>query len=565
MANNWKGRIMHRKLRVVVVGGVAAGPKTASKIIRNVPDAEVTVVEKGEFLSYAGCGFPYYISGLVKEQKELMATPAGIVRDAAFFEKVKNIRVINHCEVAGIDRAKKTVFVKCGCGEERVLDYDKLVLATGASPLRPPLPGIALRNIFTLHGVEDAEGIKSVLARGKATDAVIVGGGLIGIEMAEALILRGCRVTIVEMMDHILSMFDPEMASLVEKYAESKGIRILGGTKVLGFEGSEDVAKVLTDHETLRADMVIMSVGVRPNVSLAKSCGLELGRTGAIKVNSQMQSSDPDIYAVGDCAETVNLVSGKACFVPLGSTANKHGRVAANSISGIRDEFNGVLGSTICKLFEFTAAKTGLSEREAEKEGFDPVICLSPSLDRAHFMPCAKLLYLKLVADKSTRRLLGVQAVGPGDCDKRVDTAVAAISAKMSVDDVGNLDLCYAPPYAPAMDNLIVAANILRNKLDGLMSGIKPEEVKAKLARRENCLLLDVRTPDEFEQGKIEPCMHVPLGKLRSSLSVLDAYKNTEIIVFCKISLRGYEAARILGEAGFRDVKVMDGGVLMWC
>jgi NADPH-dependent 2,4-dienoyl-CoA reductase/sulfur reductase-like enzyme/rhodanese-related sulfurtransferase len=552
-------------MKAVVIGGVAAGPKAASKIIRNDPKAEVKIIEKGEFLSYAGCGLPYYISGVVKEQKELMATPVGTVRDSVFFQKVKHVNVLNHTEALSIDRKNKTVKIKQNNGKEEELQYDKLVLATGASPVWPQLPGMSLKNIFTLHGVEDAEGIKGMLSEGRALDAVIIGGGLIGVEMAEALSECGCRVSILEMQNQILPMFDSEIAALLEKRFEEKGIKILTGTKVMGFDGKEKVHKVMTDREPVNADMVIMSVGVRPNVSLGVACGLETGKTGAMKVNEKLQTSDPDIYAVGDCAETVNLVTGSPAFVPLGSTANKHGRVAANNICGMKDEFHGVLGSTICKFFDFTAAKTGLSEKEAKAAGFETEICLAPAPDKAHFMPEAKLLYLKLIADKKTRKLLGAQAAGPGVCDKRIDTAATALTAGMTIDEVANLDLCYAPPYAPAMDNLIVAANILRNKLDGFMTGIRPEDVKRKIASSENSvLLLDVRSPGEVEQMKIDPSMNIPLGKLRSEISKLEPCRDWEIIVFCKISLRGYEAALILKSEGFENVKVMDGGILMW-
>lgn len=551
-------------MKVIVIGGVAAGPKVASKIIRNNPEADVTIIERGEFLSYAGCGLPYYISGLVKEQKELMATAVGTVRDSVFFQNVKNVKVLNHTEAIAINRICKTVKIRKEDGEEKELVYDKLILATGATPLKPALPGVNLEHIYTLHGVEDAEGIKGMLSAHQAIDAVIIGGGLIGVEMAEALKERGCRVNIVEMQDQILSMFDPEMAALMEKFFEEKGIKVFTGTRVLGFEGAGKVQKVITDKNTINADMVIMSVGVRPNVVLAEDCGLETGFAGAIKVNSRMQTSDPDIYAAGDCVEVQNLITGKPGFVPLGSTANKQGRVAANNICGIDDHFPGVLGSTVCKFFEFTAAKTGLSETEAVKAGFDPVIALSPAPDRAHFMPDAKVLFLKLVVDRNTRQLLGVQAMGPGDGAKRVDAAAVAISNKMTIDSIGNLDLCYAPPYAPAMDNLIVGANIIRNKLDGLMIGITPEAVKSKIEKGEDCILLDVRTPDEVASTPPNPGINIPLGKLRSAIGQLEQYKKNEIIVFCKISLRGYEAALILKSEGFTNVKVMDGGILMW-
>jgi len=551
-------------MKIVIIGGVAAGPKVASKIIRNCPEAEVTIVEKGEFLSYAGCGLPYYISGVVESQKELMATPVGTVRDSVFFQNVKNVKVLNYTEATEIDRKSKKVTIKLQDGSEDCVDYDKLVLATGATPVYPPIPGINLKNIYTLHGVDDAEGIKAQLSDCKAMDAVIVGGGLIGVEMAEALTERGCRVSIVEMLPRILPMLDPEMAILAEKHFEAKGVKILTATKVLGFQGKLDVQQVITDQAIINAGMVILAVGVKPNVVLASSAGLEIGSTGAIQVNPQMQTSDPEIYAAGDCVECVNRITGKPCFIPLGSTANKQGRVAANSICGMDDSFPGVVGSSVCKVFDFSVARTGLSEQDAKDNGFDVVICLAPAPDKAHFMPTMKPLLLKLIADRKTRRLLGAQATGMGVADKRIDVAATAISAGMTVDEVANLDLCYAPPYAPAMDNLITAVNILRNKMDGLLEGITAAEVKAKMDKDDNFVFLDVRTGAELNQMRIDPCLHIPLGKLRSSLEQLEKYKYSEIIAFCKISLRGYEAALILKSAGFENVKVMDGGILMW-
>ncbi|MCK5851929.1 FAD-dependent oxidoreductase [bacterium] len=549
-------------MKVIVIGGVAAGPKIASKIIRNCPEADVTVVEKGEFLSYAGCGLPYYISGEVKEQKELMATAVGTVRDSVFFQNVKNVKVLNRTTATKIDKKNNKVVVVDKDGNESSLDYDKLAIATGANPVKPPIPGINLKNIYSLHGVEDAEGIKAKLSEHKAIDAVIVGGGLIGVEVAEAISECGGRVTIVEMLPQILPMLDPEIAVLVEKHFEAKGVRIMTSTKVMGFDGKEEVQKVTTDKETLNADIVILAIGVRPNVELASAIGLEIGKTGAIKVNSKMQTSDPDIYAAGDCVECVNRITGKSCFVPLGSTANKQGRVVANNICGTDDSFPGVIGSSVCKIFDFAAARTGLGEKEAKEAGYDVVTCLAPAPDKAHFMSTMKPLLLKLIADRKTGKLLGAQATGMGIADKRIDVAATAISAGMTVDDVANLDLSYAPPFAPAMDNIITAANVIRNKINGLMVGISSADVKAKIDNNDDCILLDVRSPGEVEQMRIEPCVHIPLGKLRNSLDKLP--KDKEIIAFCKISLRGYEAAIILKNAGFENVKVMDGGLLMW-
>ena len=554
---------MPHPMKVVIIGGVAAGPKVASKVVRLMPDAEVTIIEKGEFLSYAGCGLPYYVSGVVKEQAELMCTPVGVVRDTAFFQKVKNVRVMSQTEAIKVDPVGKRVQVRvAGNGEESWLDYDKLVLATGGSPVVPPLPNVNLENIFTLHGVHDAEGIKILLSQDKVRDVVIVGGGLIGLEATEALVEKGCRVTVVEMLPQILGMLDWEIAKLVEQHLESHGVKVLTGTRVESFEGSGKVERVVTDQGKLLADMVIIAIGVRPNVKLAQNAGLEIGTTGAIKVDRHMRTSDPDIYAAGDCVECVDLLTSKPCYVPLGSTANKQGRVAANSICGRVDTFPGVLGSTVCKVFDYCVARTGLTETAARKLGYEVVAALAPAPDKAHFMPAAKPLLLKLVVDKNSRRLLGAQATGPGTGDKRIDVAAMAITGGMTVDQLANADLCYAPPYAPAMDNIITAANVARNKLDGHMVGVSTMEVHRMMQEEADFVFLDVRSPAEYEQVRLPGVTLIPLGTLRGRLDELP--KDKEIIAFCKISLRGYEAALILKAAGFEKVRVMDGGIAMW-
>jgi len=550
-------------MKVVIIGGVAAGPKVASRIIRLAPDAEVTIVEKGKLLSYAGCGLPYYVSGVVKDQAELMSTPVGVVRDPVFFHKVKNVHVLSQTEAVSVDRVGKRVQVKdVTGGEESWLDYDKLVFATGAAPVVPPIPNVQLDNIFTFHGVHDAEGIKALLSETKARDVVIVGGGLIGVEATEALVESGCRVTVVEMLPQILSMLDWEIAKLVEQHMESRGVKVLTSTKVESFGGNGKVERVVTDHGRLPADMVILAVGVRPTVKLAQEAGLEIGTTGAIKVDPQMCTSDPDIYAAGDCVECVDLLTGIACFVPLGSTANKQGRVAANNICGVDDRFPGVLGSTICKVFDYCVGRTGLTEQAADKLGYETVTALAPAPDKAHFMPGAKPLLLKLVADKKTRRLLGTQATGPGVGDKRIDVAAMAITGGMTVDQLANADLCYAPPYASAMDNIITAANVARNKLDGMMNGVSSVEVHRMMEDGEDFVLLDVRSPAEHKEVRLPRSTLIPLGALRGRVDELP--KDKQIITFCKISLRGYEAALILKAAGFEKVRVLDGGVVMW-
>jgi len=560
---------MRQHVRVVIIGGVAAGPKTASRIIRMNPDADVTIIEKGSFLSYAGCGLPYYVSGVVKEQKDLMCTPVGVVRDPVFFSRVKNVHVLNATKAVVIDRAGKRVGLAPPDGADPVswIGYDKLVLCTGARPVRPPIPGIEKRGIHALHDVEDAEGVRALLAQTRAKDVVVVGGGLIGVEMTEALAEHGCRVTIVEKLDQILTLLDTHMARLVERHLESKGVRVLTGTTVEAFLSvADDAARlgaVKTSRGELPADLAILAIGVRPNVELAKTAGIALGgNTGAIRVNEQMQTSDPDIYAAGDCVEVRHMLTGQSVFIPLGSTANKQGRVAANAICGIPDAFPGVVGSAVCKVFDYCVARTGLSEREARAAGYDVEVALTPGPDAAHFMPTAKMLMLKLVADRKTRRLLGAQAVGPGAGDKRIDVATMALTAGMTVDQLAHVDLCYAPPYAPAMDNILTAADVLRNKLDNLFKGMSAEALRDACASDRPPVLLDVRTPGEFEEMRLPGSLFIPLGALRGRLK--EVPRDRPIVCFCKISLRGYEAARILQGAGYGDVRVLDGGLVMW-
>ncbi|MEA3364622.1 MAG: FAD-dependent oxidoreductase [Candidatus Hydrogenedentes bacterium] len=559
-----EGETREEKLRVVIVGGVTAGPKVASKVIRLRQDAEVTILEKEKLLSYAGCGLPYYVSGVVKEQAELMSTAAGAVRDPVFFQRMKNVVVHNGTEVLEIDRANKRVRARTlDSGHERWLDYDYLVLATGAIPVKPSFPGLDLENVFTLHGLDDAEGIRHLLSKNKAHDVVVVGGGLIGVEVTEALVQKGCRVTMLDLADQILGLLDWEMAKLVEQHMESHGVKVMTNTNTTALEGENgEVKRVVTDHGTIPVDMVIMGTGVRPNITLAQKAGLKIGETGAIKVDGYLRTSDPNIFAVGDCAENRDLVTGDPAYFPLGSTANKHGRVAGVNICGGDDIYPGVLGSVVCKVFDFCVGRTGLTERQAVANGFDVVTVHLPGPDRAHYMPTAKMLMLKLVVDRDSRRLLGLQTTGPGHGDKRVDVAATAITAGMTVDQLAKVDLCYAPPYSPAMDNITTAGDIARNKLAGTMKGISARETHALLEEGKDLVLLDVRSPIEFEEERLPGSVNIPLGTLRGRMHELD--KDKPIIAFCSFSLRGYEAALILEHAGFKDVRVLDGGVAMW-
>lgn len=553
-------------MKIVIVGGVAAGLKAASKARRNDPAAEITVIEKGKLISYGACGLPYYVAGDVQDINQLMTTPAGAVRNQAFFKNVKDIAVLTETLATGIDRAAKAVAVKdLASGEERRLPYDKLVIATGAVPVKPPLPGIELANVYQLWHPDDARAVRAGLERGKFGNAVIIGAGLVGLEMAEALKLWDVNVTLIEMKEQIFPAFlDEEVAGAVAKYAREQGLTILTAEKVERFGGDGAVREVVTDKRTIPADLVILAIGVRPNVELAKSAGLAIGPTGAIAVDENLRTSDPDIFAGGDCTENTNIISGEKIFTPMGSTANKHGRVIGDNLGGGAAKFRGVLGTVVVKVMDMNVGKTGLTERDAKRLGFEYVTAMVGGHDRPHYMPGAKLITVKLIAEAATGRILGAQAFGEGEVAKRIDVVATAITLGGTVSDLFDIDLSYAPPYNSPIDNVAVAALAVLNKLTGKLKGISSLTAKEMMDAGKT-VFLDVRTPEECKQQGRLPCAgvkYIPLGQLRSRLGELN--KDDEIVAFCKISLRGYEAALILEGEDFDKVKVMEGGINAW-
>lgn len=550
--------------RVVVVGGVAAGAKAAARIMRLDPDAKVTIVERGRFLAYAGCGLPYYISGVVPEQKALLETPLGALRDPAYFRDLKNVETLDLTEAVSIDRKAKKVLVREVLGgAERELEYDSLILATGARSLKPDLPGIDLGGIHCLQGVEDAEAIRSRLRKTQALDVVIVGGGLLGCQIAEAIALRGARLTLVEHRPWLMSLWDPELSALIRRYLESRGVRVILGKGAVGFEGSEKVEQVrLEDRTVLSADMVLLTAGLAPETELARSAGLEIGPSGAIRTDESLRSSDPAIFAAGDCAETRNIVSGAPAWLPGAAAATMQGRIAAGNVCGGDERYPGVAGTVIVKIFDGTAGRTGLSEKVAREAGFDPVCAVVPGPDRAHFVPTAASIILKLIVDRSSRRVLGAQGIGVGEVAKRIDIVATALMAGMDVDQLAHLHLAYAPAFSMALDNVLVAANVVRNKLEGRFEGISCLELRDLMLADRAPLLLDVRQPVEYNRVRIRGSRHIPLGSLRGRLHELP--RDEEIVVMCSIGLRGYEAALVLANRGFKGIRVLDGGLNAW-
>ena len=553
-------------MQIVIIGGVAAGLKAASKARRLNRHAEITVIEKGELISYGACGLPYYVAGDVNELEDLMKTPAGALRNSGFFKNVKGINVLTRTLAIKIDRNAKIVVVKnVDSGVETGLAYDKLVIATGASPIVPDIPGIGLRNIFQFWHPDDAKAIRVGLETGRFRNAVIIGAGLIGMEMAEAFMQWQLPVTMVEMKEQVFPAFlDVDIAGIVEKYCREKGIHLQLNEHVVRFEGDGEVAGVVTNKQTLTADLVVLAIGVRPNVELAKLAGLAVGTTGGIEVNEYLRTSDSDIYAGGDCVENVNMITGKKMFTPMGSIANKHGRVIGENICGGKVKFRGVLGTSVVKVLDLNVGKTGLTEREVKDLGYEYITVVTSGHDKPHYMPDANFITIKLIVDTKTRKVLGVQAVGEGEVAKRIDVVSAVLTLNGTVDDLFDIDLSYAPPYNSPIDNVAVAANLIMNKLAGRLKGISTLAAKEKL-NTDGVVLLDVRTPAECKQIRLGNCTnikYIPLGELRKRCGELN--KDDEIVAFCKISLRGYEAEGILEGEDFKKVRVLEGGIVAW-
>lgn len=552
---------------VVIIGGTAAGPKTAAKLRRLEPDANIIIIEKGDYLSYAGCGMPYYIAGKVPDMKALYSTPYGLARDFDFFKSTKNIMVMNKTEAININKKEKSVEVKDLKNKTiKTIPYDYLVIATGSAPVVPPIEGINLQNVFVLHSLEQAKAIRASLDS-SIEKAVIIGGGLIGLEMAEALYVNKeflLDVSIVEMLPEILPFLDHDMAFLVRKYCETEGITFYTNEKVSKLVGDENgfVKKVITLNNELDADIVIVAAGFRPNVSLAKECGIELGVTGGIKVNNKMQTNDLYIYAAGDCIESQNIISLKPVYSPMGSSANKQGRVVALNIAGENEIYQGIANSVIVKILDFTVAKTGLNLNEAFSSGYDTEYSLVPAHDKPHYYPTFQLVISKLIADKRTGKFLGAQFVGKGDVLKSINIASTALHFNADIKNISNLDIPYAPPYSAPIDNICLGANVLRNKMANKFKSITFFETKKKIDSKEDIVLLDVRETREFETNRIDNSINIPLGQLRENLDKLS--KDKLIIVYCQLSLRGYEASIILQSNGFTNVKVLDGGLVLW-
>lgn len=530
-------------MKTVIVGGVAGGASAAARLRRLDEQAEIVMLERGPFISYANCGLPYYVGGTIANQSALtLQTPESFKRRFSVDVRVRH-------EAVSIDPAGKTVTVRnLTDGSQYEERYDSLILSPGAEPVIPPMQGLEGAPVFTLRTIPDALAIRGYVQERRPRSAVVVGGGMIGTEMAENLKAAGLAVTIVELQDHVIAPLDFEMAADVGQYLEGQGIRLVLGRGVTALEPRDTGLRVILDEGQLDTDMLILSVGVRPEAALARQAGLELTERGAIVTDSHMRTSAPDIYAVGDAVQVRDFVTGDSAYVPLAGPANKQGRIAADNICGIPSEYAGTQGSAVVKLFDMTVAVTGMNERTVKAKGIEYDKTYTYSASHAGYYPGARNLSVKVLWDRNTLRLLGAQIVGFEGVDKRMDVLATAIRLGAKVTDLKELELVYAPPFGSAKDPVNMAGYVAENVVTGRLKQFFWDQVN-DLPRDGSVTLLDVRMPGEVATGRIEGFRSIPLDELRGRLDELP--KDKPIYVHCHSGLRSYLACCILRGNGF--------------
>lgn len=532
-------------MKILVIGGVAAGTKTAAKLKREDPTAEVTILNKGQDISYAGCGLPYYVGGLIHDRGEL------IVNTPAKFEKLTGVVVKCGVEAVALDRTAKTVTARnLADGTESVYGYDKLVLAVGASPVKPPIEGVDLKNVFFLRTPEDAEALREAAESSEVHRAVVVGGGYIGLEAAENLAARGIRTTVLEMAPQILPGFDREMAAWAEDHLADAGIMAFTGERVTAITGEGKVEKVLCENRKMKADLVVLSTGIRPNTAWLSDSGLDMVK-GTLLTDFHGQTNDPAIWAVGDCAMVHNLITGAPAWSPMGSTANIAGRSAAVNLAGGESEYHGVLGTAVCKLPGLNAGRTGMSMEQAAAAGIDAesVVCVLG--DKAHYYPGSGEFIIKLIAAREDQRLLGIQVLGQGAVDKMVDVAVTAITMKAHLADLANMDMAYAPPFSTAIHPFVAAVQILLNKLSGRLVSMGPADFRA--GKAEGRRIIDVGPAPSLEGAPYLDFTALPNG-------LEGIGKDEKLLLVCAKGKRAYLTQNRLRALGYTDTVVLEGG-----
>lgn len=533
-------------MKIVIVGGVAGGASAAARLRRLDEEAEIVVFERSGYISYANCGLPYYIGGTITDPGALtLQTPE------SFDNRFRVDMRINH-EVTAIDPEHKTVTVKnLVTGEEFEETYDKLILSPGAKPTQPKVPGVGLDRVFTLRTVEDTFRMKEFIDTEQPHSAVIAGGGFIGLELAENLRELGMDVTIVQRPQQLMKPFDPDMAAFIHAEARKHGITLELGRALEGFQEAADgngVEVLLAGCEPLKADMAVLAIGVTPDTAIAQEAGLTMGLKGSILVNDAMETSEADIYAVGDAVQVKHLVTGEDALISLAGPANKQGRIAADNICGLDSHYKGSQGSSIIKVFDLTAAATGINMTAATAAGIDADFVILSPMSHAGYYPGGKLMTMKVVFEKETYRLLGAQIVGYEGVDKRIDVLATAIFAGLRATDLKDLDLAYAPPYSSAKDPVNMAGFMIENIEEGLLKQWHLDQLDGLLANPE-VTLLDTRTPGEYARGHIEGFVNIPVDELRERMNILNHHK--PVYVICQSGLRSYIACRLLEGNGF--------------
>ncbi|MFW2367658.1 MAG: FAD-dependent oxidoreductase [Desulforhopalus sp.] len=556
--------------RVVIIGAVALGPKVACRLRRLDPEADITLIDRDDIISYGGCGIPYYVGGDINDIEDLYKTTSHAIRDQSFFLNCKGVRVLTRVEARKIDRSKKRVHVlHLESGKEECLDYDKLVLATGAQAVRPPFPGSNLERVFTVSDLHDAKTIKSLMSKGKIASAAVIGAGAIGLEISEALTdLWGIKTTLIEMEDQVLpTLLGKCIARVTAKELERNGVDLLLDEKVSEITENSETGELLvqTTKNAIKADLVVIAAGVRPNTHLAKKAGISVGMSDGIIVDRRMRTSDPDIYAGGDCVELRNLVSGENTLMALGSLANRQGRIIATNISGGQSHFNGTVGTFCVKVFDLGVSKAGLTYRQAKETGFDPVYAVVSQADHAHFYPSSELIYISLLADRKSRKILGIEAAGKnGDAVKsRVDTVAVLLRHGVDVDEVCSLETGYAPPFASAMDVINNAGNAIDNILSGNNRPIDAADFLHEFTHNDT-RVLDIRGEKEaapFKEKYNGRWFNVPQDQLRKRVEEIP--EDEEFYLLCDTGPRSYEAQVFLTSRGIRKTRNIQGGFAM--
>ena len=533
-------------MKILIIGGVAAGTKVAAKLKRENRDIDITILTKSNDISYAGCGLPYYVGDLIHERSQL------IVNTPESFSALTGVNVLTQMEVNKVNQAEKTVLaLNLSTNEVSTFNYDKLVIASGANPIKPNLEGINLKGVYFMRTPEDAISLRASVEAGEIKRAIVVGGGFIGLEVAENLTLQGVKVSVLDMADHILPGFDEEICEYVENHLADQGIMPFTNTRLEAILGEEKVEKVQTQKRAMKCDAVILAMGIRANTNFLDGTSIELMPNRTIKVNKYLQTNDENIYAVGDCASVINSITKAPTWSPMGSSANIEGRIAAKNIAGAALKYNGVLGTGVCKLPKLNVGRTGLTETQATAAGFNTVSVITVVDDKAHYYPDASIFIVKMIADKDTKKLLGLQVLGKGAVDKMVDIAVTAITMNASLEDIENMDLAYAPPFSTAIHPFSHTVNILLNKISGEFSTITPLEYKTN--KPEGYQIIDASmTPS------IPGASYIDLSKVSGPVDGYDL--DAKLLLVCSKGKRAYLLQNRLKHYGYTNTLVLEGG-----